>query len=98
MPRVGGQSPIDIRDGIRVDQPAINSATGRRNSASLITAIPYRPYVGGSSISLLGKRYELIQFHFHRPSEERVNGRGFDMVVHFVPTSRKTAGSPSSPC
>ena len=32
----------------------------------------------------LGKRYELRQFHFHRPSEERVNGRAYDMVVHLV--------------
>jgi carbonic anhydrase len=32
----------------------------------------------------LGKGYELIQFHFHRPAEERVNGRSFDMVAHFV--------------
>ena len=25
-----------------------------------------------------------MQFHFHRPSEERVNGVGYDMVVHLV--------------
>ena len=24
------------------------------------------------------------QFHFHRPSEERIDGRGFDMVAHLV--------------
>jgi hypothetical protein len=28
--------------------------------------------------------YELIQFHFHRPSEERINGKGYEMVVHLV--------------
>jgi len=28
--------------------------------------------------------YELQQFHFHRPSEERINGKGFEMVVHLV--------------
>jgi carbonic anhydrase len=28
--------------------------------------------------------YDLVQFHFHRPSEERINGKGFDMVVHLV--------------
>ena len=31
-----------------------------------------------------GARYELLQFHFHTPSEERINGRSFDMVVHLV--------------
>jgi carbonic anhydrase len=28
--------------------------------------------------------YELQSFHFHRPSEERVNGKGYEMVVHLV--------------
>ena len=33
---------------------------------------------------MLGRRYDLVQFHFHRPSEERIDGRQFDMVVHLV--------------
>ena len=32
----------------------------------------------------MGQRFELAQFHFHKPSEERVNGRPFPMVIHFV--------------
>ena len=40
--------------------------------------------VGENSINLTGKNYELVQFHFHRPSEEKVNGQRFDMVVHLV--------------
>jgi carbonic anhydrase len=31
-----------------------------------------------------GKRYELLQFHFHRPSEERIDGRQFELSVHLV--------------
>ncbi|HEV8691325.1 MAG TPA: carbonic anhydrase family protein, partial [Ideonella sp.] len=27
---------------------------------------------------------ELLQFHFHRPSEERINGKQHDMVAHLV--------------
>jgi carbonic anhydrase len=30
------------------------------------------------------KKYALRQFHFHRPSEEKINGRSFDMTVHLV--------------
>jgi carbonic anhydrase len=26
----------------------------------------------------------MIQFHFHKPSEEKVNGKNFDMVAHLV--------------
>jgi carbonic anhydrase len=33
---------------------------------------------------VLGRRFELLQFHFHRPSEERINGRQYDMVAHLV--------------
>jgi len=30
------------------------------------------------------KKYALRQFHFHRPSEETVNGRTLDMTLHLV--------------
>jgi carbonic anhydrase len=38
----------------------------------------------GNSMEIGGKRFELLQFHFHRPSEERIDGRQFDMVAHLV--------------
>ena len=31
-----------------------------------------------------GARYELLQFHFHKPSEEKINGKAFPMVAHLV--------------
>ena len=41
-------------------------------------------YAPGSSLTVGGKTYTLQQFHFHHPSEEHVNGHGFDMVAHLV--------------
>jgi carbonic anhydrase len=41
-------------------------------------------YAPGSSISVGGARYELQQFHFHKPSEEKVNGKRYPMVAHLV--------------
>ena len=38
----------------------------------------------GSKIRIDGKPYELLQFHFHRPSEEQIDGKPSAMVVHFV--------------
>jgi carbonic anhydrase len=35
-------------------------------------------------VSVDGKRYELVQFHFHKPSEEKIDGKGHDMVAHMV--------------
>ena len=40
--------------------------------------------VAGSKIRIDGVAYELLQFHFHRPSEERINGKPSAMVIHFV--------------
>lgn len=41
-------------------------------------------YAPGSTISVEGKRYELIEFHFHKPSEEKISGKGHDMEAHLV--------------
>lgn len=41
-------------------------------------------YAPGSFISVGGKKYELKQFHFHRPSEEKINGKGYEMSLHLV--------------
>ena len=41
-------------------------------------------YDPGSSLMVGGKRYELVQFHFHRPSEEVVDGKRSAMVAHLV--------------
>lgn len=40
--------------------------------------------MAGSRIDLGGKRFELLQFHFHHPSEHQVDGRPYSMEVHFV--------------
>ena len=38
----------------------------------------------GGGVRVEGVQYSLLQFHFHTPSEEQINGRAFDMVLHFV--------------
>ncbi|MBI5234429.1 MAG: carbonic anhydrase [Deltaproteobacteria bacterium] len=38
----------------------------------------------GSSIKVNGKTYELLQFHFHGPSEHTINGKSFDLELHLV--------------
>lgn len=41
-------------------------------------------YAPGSTISVEGKRYELVELHFHKPSEEKISGKGHDMDAHLV--------------
>ena len=38
----------------------------------------------GSYIVAEGVRYDLVQYHFHHPSEEAVRGKLSDMVVHLL--------------
>ncbi|MFN4341350.1 MAG: carbonic anhydrase [Azonexus sp.] len=78
------QSPIDIRDGIKVDLEPIKFNYQPSNFRIVDNGHTVQVQVGEGSISLTGKSYELVQFHFHRPSEEKINGQRFDMVAHLV--------------
>lgn len=79
------QSPIDLRDGMKVDLEQISFDYQPSAFSVVDNGHTIQVNVGpGNSISLQGRSYELLQFHFHRPSEERINGKGFEMVVHLV--------------
>jgi carbonic anhydrase len=79
------QSPIDIRGAKSERLPTIQvdykpSPLKIINNGHTIQ-INYEP---GSFITVSGARYQLRQFHFHHPSEEKINGKQYDMVIHFV--------------
>ncbi|OYT98303.1 MAG: carbonate dehydratase [Burkholderiales bacterium PBB1] len=79
------QSPIDITDGIQVDLDAVQF--DYRPSSFRVVDNGHTVQVNvapGNTIEVLGRHYELVQFHFHRPSEERIDGKPFDMVVHLL--------------
>lgn len=78
------QSPIDIREGIKVDLEPVKFDYHPSTFRIVDNGHTVQVNVGDSRITLTGKTYELVQFHFHRPSEEKVNGRRFDMVAHMV--------------
>ena len=79
------QSPIDLRDGLRVDLDPVRF--DYRPSAFRVIDNGHTVQVNlapGNSIEVGTRRFELLQFHFHRPSEERIDGRQFEMVAHLV--------------
>jgi carbonic anhydrase len=86
------QSPIDIRGGLPVDLEPVKF--DYRPSAFSVIDNGHTVQVNmppGNAIEVGGRRYELVQFHFHRPSEERIDGRQFEMSLHLVhkdPTGR----------
>jgi carbonic anhydrase len=80
------QSPIDIRHA-RLDtalQPIqfhyIGGPVTLENNGNTVE-VHVDP---GSYIVVGGVRYDLIQFHFHHPSEHAVKGKLADMEIHFV--------------
>lgn len=79
------QSPVDIRNPQKADLPLIHFDY-KPSSLHIVdnghtVIVNYAP---GSFISVGSTRYELKQFHFHIPSEEKINGKIFDMSVHLV--------------
>lgn len=79
------QSPIDIRGGIAVDLEPIKFDYRPSGFSVLDNGHSVQVNVGaGNAIEVMGRRYDLVQFHFHRPSEERIDGRQYDMDAHLV--------------
>ncbi len=79
------QSPIDIVNPKQAALPVIrfdykNVPLKIVNNGHTIQV----NYASGSFITVGERRYQLVQFHFHRPSEERINGKSFEMVIHLV--------------
>jgi carbonic anhydrase len=81
------QSPIDIRaaDVQKADLPPIDFAYKPGPLKLLDNGHTLKAIIApGSAITVGGHRYELTEFHFHKPSEESIDGRRHDMVAHLV--------------
>ncbi|HLL17700.1 MAG TPA: carbonic anhydrase family protein, partial [Rubrivivax sp.] len=79
------QSPIDIKGGLAVDlEPVQFAYQGSRFGVVDNGHTVQVNMAAGNHIVLGGRRFDLQQFHFHRPSEERIDGRQFEMSVHLV--------------
>jgi carbonic anhydrase len=84
------QSPIDIQStqkaplqALRFDYK-VEPVRYVINNGHTIRVNYHDPTGTGSFLVVGGKRYQLIQFHFHRPSEEYVHGRQYPMVLHLM--------------
>ena len=79
------QSPIDIRGGLAVDLDPVRFDYRATPFGVVDNGHTVQVNVApGNTIDIGGKRFELLQFHFHRPSEERIDGRSFEMSLHLV--------------
>jgi len=79
------QSPIDIRgpfgkatQAIRPDYKDGGLKIINNGHTIQVNVDP------GSTLTIEKDSYDLLQFHFHRPSEEKIDGKPMAMVAHFV--------------
>lgn len=79
------QSPLDISGAVKADLPEIaiawNAGEGKIVNNGHTIQINA---AAGSKLTRGDRTYELLQFHFHTPSEHKVDGKAFPMEVHFV--------------
>ncbi len=79
------QSPIDIANPVKDGKEAVTfdykqSGLNVVNNGHTIQV----NYDKGSSIKINGVSYDLVQLHFHDPSEHTVNGKSYGMELHLV--------------
>ena len=80
------QSPINIESSaIGADLPGLeinyqDSPLKIINNGHTIQ-VNYQP---GSVLKMEGESYELLQFHFHHPSEHKIDNESFPMELHLV--------------
>lgn len=79
------QSPIDIRKTVSKNLPALtfNYVPSKLNVVNNGHTIQYN-FDAGSTLEADGKKYDLVQTHFHTPSEHALNGKRFPAEFHLV--------------
>jgi carbonic anhydrase len=81
------QSPIHIEDSITLQGPAEPIQFNYQPSSGTVINNGHTIQVdvyGDNFITVRGSTYKLLQFHFHHPSEERINYKAYSMVAHLV--------------
>jgi carbonic anhydrase len=79
------QSPIDLAGFVEADLKPLTLAY-KAGAADIVNnghtvQVDYAP---GSTLTVDGRAFELKQFHFHSPSENRVGGKQFPLEGHLV--------------
>jgi len=86
------QSPIDIQSSIRSQLPPLQISWRAKPDMIVNNGHTIQVNSGAGNTLTVGKdKYDLLQYHFHHPSEHLIGGKSYPMEVHFV--HRNAAGT-----
>ncbi len=78
------QSPIDVSSPINADIPDINVKYEDRPLRILNNGHTIQVNYDGGAMTVGEKKYNILQLHFHAASENSIDGKIYDMEMHFV--------------
>ena len=79
------QSPIDIKGAKKGNLPAIAFNYGQSGADVVNNGHTIQVNLAtGGDVKVASGGYKLLQFHFHTPSEEQINGKPYSLVAHLV--------------
>lgn len=79
------QSPINIAAYADSDLPALTPSYKSAEAEVINNGHTIQVNTAGSGqLTVDGKSFDLLQFHFHTPSEHYIDGAPYPMEVHFV--------------
>jgi carbonic anhydrase len=91
------QSPVDLGSAVEISgtplersyQPARLSMSHQQHAADLLDNghTIQIDWAKGSTVTLDRVEFELVQLHFHAPSEHTVDGRHYPLEIHYVHAS-----------
>ncbi len=86
------QSPINIQQVVKATQPLNFTQKHHPQDFNVSnnghTVVFHAQSPSHSEISVNGKLYELLQFHYHAPSEHQIMGKNYPLEIHFVHKSK----------
>lgn len=79
------QSPIDISGPIDATQAPLELSWSKQPDTIVDNGHTIQlNFTPGDTLTIGGRTYGMVQFHFHHPSEHLLQGERFSMEAHFV--------------
>ncbi|NPA87271.1 MAG: carbonic anhydrase family protein [Epsilonproteobacteria bacterium] len=90
MCKIGkNQSPIDVSGAVSATLTPLNIYYDVKAKTFLNNGHTVKAEMkDGAKLYIDGKEFKLLQFHFHTPSENTINGEYFPMEAHFVHSTK----------